>query len=216
VPLVNPTLGLAFPSSRIESAASHEPVRINPETWMKYESVARCGRPPSRLSREYLVDARRELDVSSDEAVNRLFVLTMMWGSGTSNGRGPRNTQAALEAPDAVDVLRQSVEFVAAGDLARAYDLHRNLRQVGPSFHTKWLWVLGATAEVRPRPLVMDKLVWNALGALGWDSRLAAGGNRRWSARYLAYREACEQWAADARCDPEDIEYSLFKWGRNA
>src|SRR5699024_3371327 len=128
---------------------------------------------------------------------------------------GPRNTQAALETPGATDVLRRSIELVEAGDFARAYDLHRELRQVGPSFHTKWLWVLGSTREVRPRQLVMDKLVWNALRALGWNSLVAAGGDRRWSARYLAYLEACDQWAAEAECDAEDIEYSLFTWGRD-
>jgi hypothetical protein len=190
-------------------------VKINPSVWANYKSMAGMDQLPGQLYRADLANVRRELDLSSAAAVRRLFVLTMMWGSGTSNGRGPRNTHAALEGPDVDDVLRRSIELVAAGEIGEAYDLHKKLRQVGPSFHTKWLWVIGSSAESRLRPLILDKLVWTALGTLGWDSRSAAGGNRRWSARYVAYLEACAEWASDVGCTPEDIEYSLFRRGRS-
>ncbi len=78
----------------------------------------------------------------------RLFTATMIWGSGTRNGRGPRNTCRALRAPSLAATLQRSAALVTHEDFASAYVAAR-LPGVGPAFFTKWLWAVGLA---RPRP----------------------------------------------------------------
>ena len=140
-------------------------------TWAKYEQIAALGSFPDRIARADLTREAARPDLFDDDlATGRLFATTMMWGSGTTNGRGPRNTNAALSTHGVLDTLREARARVLDGDAGRAYGLHKRIGGVGPSFLTKWLWVVGSTADVVPRPLIQDQLVWNGLGKLGWDS----------------------------------------------
>lgn len=213
----DPTLAIAFPADRLERSDSQSEIPLRPQTWNAYERIAAVGELPSSLTRAELANAcRTALKDSSDDALRRLFVLTMMWGSGTRNGRGPRNTDKALASKDLTSILRRSRELLEAGDPASAYLLHHRVPGIGPAFFTKWLWVVGSAIGCQPQPLIQDSLVWKALGGLGWDSREAAS-SQSWGERYVAYLHACEKWAADATGEhtPEDIEYSLFRWGKS-
>jgi len=49
----------------------------------------------------------------------------MLWGSGTSNGRGPRYTAAALADRRLPLVLEQTAELVATSDLHAAHETFR-------------------------------------------------------------------------------------------
>lgn len=194
-------------------------VDINRPTWERYESIA--GRLPPTVVHLTRDDIRSSAAATwgrrvrpDDDAIERFFVAVMAWGSGTTNGRGPRYTNTALSSGNVPSVLRDAASALADGDIAAAYGLHRRLPGVGPSFFTKMLWAIGTTLDVRPTPLIMDRLVWAALGEIGWNSQVAAG-SRRWGDRYVAYLRACEEWAGDHHT-PEDVEYTLFLRGRDA
>jgi hypothetical protein len=134
----------------------------------------------------------------------------MAWGSGTRNGRGPRYTASTLGTPGALDTLRLVRTLLDEGQIAEAYDLHRQLNGLGPAFHTKWMWLTGRLANTDPRPLILDARVWASLREMGWNSIDAAGGDRRYARRYVAYLEACSVWAGSNH-SAEDVEYTLFK-----
>lgn len=92
------------------------------------------------------------------DALNQLFVATMMWGSGTTNGRGPRRTAQALSDPSLTDTLLATRDAVHNGDLSAA---HRGFRVsgVGESFFTKWFWAASLNSPTVFRPLILDDRV---------------------------------------------------------
>ena len=200
----------------ILSAKRQESVKINRDVWTKYEVISEVlHQPMSSYSRadlkELVSPAFRE---DNPQLIKELFVKTMMWGSGTTNGRGPRYTSKALKEGELVDVLIKVRELLLSSQISKAYDLHRRIPGVGPSFHTKLLWVIGSDVKnLSPRPLILDDVVWKGLKAIGWSSRKAAG-TIRLGKRYEAYLKECEEWATEKKCTAEDIEYSLFTLGK--
>jgi len=165
-----------------------------------------------RITRKNLVELSRACDSGDPDDLVRLFVATMLWGSGTSNGRGPRYTAEALDDPRLVPSLASTREMVLNGDPGQAYVRFRS-SGVGPAFYTKWFWAAGLERELSPMPLILDARVWSSLGALEWDSRESAG-SKRWKDRYPAYLTAMEGWARDLQGvnDAEHLEQMLFQW----
>ena len=202
----------------ILSSEQQKPVDINPTVWTKYEVISEVlPHPMSSYSRADLkalvLLAFQEND---PQLIKELFVKTMMWGSGTTNGRGPRYTSKALKEGKPVEVLIKVRELLKSSQISDAYDLHRQIPGVGPSFHTKFLWVIGSDLEnLSPRPLILDDVVWKGLKAVGWSSLKAAGTIRR-GKRYEAYLKACQVLASEKERTAEDIEYSLFTLGRKS
>ena len=205
----------------ILSSEQQKPVDINPTVWTKYEVISEVLPHPmssySRADLKALVSlAFRE---NNPQLIKELFVKTMMWGSGTTNGRGPRYTSKALKEGKPVEVLIKVRELLKSSQISDAYDLHRQIPGVGPSFHTKLLWVIGSDIEnLIPRPLILDDVVRKGLKAIGWSSRKDAELYRL-GKRYEAYLKACEVLASEVlasekECTAEDIEYSLFTLGR--
>jgi hypothetical protein len=147
-------------------------------------------------------------------ALRRLFLATMMWGSGPWNGRGPRYTAQALADHRLADTLRDTRYSVLHNEPEDAYARFR-VHGVGPPFFTKWFWAAGLGSRLEVKPLVLDERVWESLGALGWNSVVAAGGSRLRKRRYRAYLDTCATWAADKPelfGGPEDVENVLFQW----
>lgn len=213
----DPTLGIAFPVGKLRSARTQLPATVNPRVWSKYRSMSDV-RLPAAIHRSDLRKLAAKTDWRSDDEVRKLFVMTMAWGSGTTNGRGPRYTEAALSstAKPALAALREARSRLRSGEIAAAYDCAARLEGVGPAFLTKWLWVVGTTVKTDWTPLILDSRVWSGLRGLKWDSRTAAN-SRRWGDRYAAYLRACTAWASQldrvrGGTTPEDIEYSLFMW----
>ena len=170
--------------------------------------------PTGQITRADLVALSSTIgDADDTDGHVRLFVATMLWGSGTSNGRGPRFTGSALDDGHLVPSLIETRSLILDGDPARAYAAFRS-RGVGPAFFTKWLWAAGLDRDLEVTPLILDARVWASLRALGWDSREAAG-SKRWAQRYLAYLRAMARWSDElspAVTTPEQLEQVLFKW----
>ena len=196
-------------------SATQKAVNINPAVWMDYEAISRViPHLGTSINREELRSlARSAFDVNGG-LLSELFVKTMMWGSGTTNGRGPRNTNKALVEGNPHDVLIDMHRYMRTSDIESAYYLYRRLPGVGPSFHTKLLWVVGSTiSELKPRPLILDELVWLGLKEIQWNSVRASGSVRR-GARYVAYLNECKRLSENFSCGQEDIEFSLFALGK--
>ncbi len=131
----------------------------------------------------------------------------MIWGSGTSNGRGPRYTEAALGDPHLTDVLSRTADLVWNGDLASAYRQFR-VAGVGRSFFTKWFAAVD-DESTDERALILDSRVFRTLNALGWVSYEAAG-TRHWPTRYVTYVRAMHSWAAELDVEPSWLEWLMF------
>ena len=204
--MTDATLGITF--GKVKSASSQRVVDVNPDTWTKHIPMKHMS-IPNGITRADLVGEGERVSWDNDDDVRRLFVLTMAWGSGKTNGRGPRNTASALSTDGATDTLRLVRTRLSEGKIPEAYDLYRQLDGIGPSFHTKWMWLVGRLAGTVPQPLILDARVWSSLRVLNWNSIEAAGGDTRWSHRYVAYLEACQGWAG-TKHSAEDVEFTLF------
>src|SRR6476646_961537 len=94
----------------LRRADDQSAVQIRFDTWMRYSHIAAVALPErATIHRSELRDLARATWASgtcaTPEAIERLFVATMMWGSGTANGRGPRYTDEALSTRSVPGVL---------------------------------------------------------------------------------------------------------------
>jgi hypothetical protein len=158
------------------------------------------------ISREDLACLRDEAGTDSD-GLRELFTAVMIWGSGTTNGRGPRYTAAALADKRLPMVLFGTRSLVRVGDLTGAYRRFR-VDGVGRSFFTKWFAAVdnGSGAE---RALILDDRVLRTLNALGWVSWRALGTTSR-ASRYAAYVRVMHLWAEALDVDPAWLEWLMF------
>jgi hypothetical protein len=197
------------------------PVRFRPTTWRPWlephaaSHVLRLGTgttDPGRgerlVGRDDLAALRREAADDDPDTLRDLFVAVMIWGSGTTNGRGPRYTADALSDPRLPHVLRTTCHAVRAGELEAAYDAFA-LRGVGRSFFTKWFAAVDDGAGPGDRALILDNRVLRSLNALGWTS-IEAAGTRRRSARYAAYVRAVHTRAGPLEVPAPRLEWLMF------
>ncbi|MCC0580203.1 8-oxoguanine DNA glycosylase OGG fold protein [Streptomyces californicus] len=197
-----------------------KPVRFRPGTWhprlashaaahvldMGVESL---GKPASdRLIERGDLACIRDLAGDDPDGLRDLFVAVMVWGSGTTNGRGPRYTEAALSDPRLPRVLRTTRHAVRSGDLSGAYRQFV-LSGVGRSFFTKWFAAVDDREATCERALILDNRVFRSLNALGWSSWKAAG-TRHWPTRYTTYVSAMHVWASELGVTPDWLEWLLF------
>ncbi|MFC9610444.1 hypothetical protein [Streptomyces sp. NPDC056938] len=199
---------------------SQRPVRFRPGTWRSWlephgaahvlDIGIECanGLTGDRLvSRDDLAALRER--VGDEPARSRdLFVAVMIWGSGMTNGRGPRYTDTALSDARLPTVLRTTRESVRNGDLSRAYSQFV-LHGVRRSFFTKWFAAVDNRDWECDRALILDARVFRSLNALGWSSWEAAG-TRHWPARYATYVSAMHGWARSLEVGADWLEWLLF------
>jgi hypothetical protein len=144
----------------------------------------------------------------------RLLLATLMWGRGKSNGRMRSHIVKTVTHPDRDDVLAATQNLAVAGDLAAAYRSW-TLPGLNEPFFTKWLWASTLTLPDDEQGLILDGRVWETLGALGWNSLVAAGGTTRRALRYVAYVESARRWAEELSTNtqvvtPQDVEWAMF------
>ncbi|CAL9485525.1 hypothetical protein [Streptomyces sp. enrichment culture] len=198
-----------------------KPVRFRPETWRsRLESHGAAhvldlgvgcanGASGDRLiSRGDLAHLRDRVGDDDPDSLRDLFVAVMIWGSGTTNGRGPRYTEAALSDARIPTVLRTTREAVRDGDLSEAYRQFA-LQGVGRSFFTKWFAAVDDRDAPCDRALILDDRVFHSLNALGWTSWKAAG-TRHWPTRYAAYVSSMHGWASSLGVTADWLEWLLF------
>lgn len=149
----------------------------------------------------------------SDEALIRLWVAAMMWGSGTSNGRGAWRTAQGLSSPRLASVLRETYEAVDADDLVGAHQRF-NLYGTGESFFTKWFWSVSLNnASPRRRPLILDQRVRDVLDRiLGQNDQWSQPGGALGYATFVDLAHSCARELGNGfeHVDAEKIEWLLF------
>jgi hypothetical protein len=111
------------------------------------------------LSQRLLGTGKTDLDLIS------MWVATMAWGSGKTNGRGPWRLEQSLCARQLVGTLRSTHELVQRGQLAEAHAAF-DVYGIGESFFTKWFWVASLSAPQERRALILDKRVRTTLWRL--------------------------------------------------
>ncbi|MDF3288468.1 8-oxoguanine DNA glycosylase OGG fold protein [Streptomyces silvisoli] len=197
-----------------------EPVRFRPETWRPWLEPhgaahvlslgAECstGQRGDRLISRGDLTALRERAGGDPDGLRDLFVAVMIWGSGTSNGRGPRYTCRALSDTRMSQVLETTRQSIQDGELSSAYSQFA-LNGVGRPFFTKWFAAVDARDSECERALILDARVFRSLNALGWYSWKAAG-TRHWPTRYATYVSTMHGWATRLGVTADWLEWLLF------
>jgi len=169
------------------------------------------------VNRQLLADLATAVAAYPDDRclVTQLWIATMMWGSGTSNGRGPWRTYQSLASESTPGVLAEAFDSVrtaartdAAHEAFAAVWSRFDIPGVGSAFFTKWMWVASlGDPEVRHRPLILDARVAQTLRCLVGPTDL------RRAERYVRYLEIVERLVAELRVlglDAEKLEFLLF------
>jgi 8-oxoguanine DNA glycosylase-like protein len=167
------------------------------------------------LARNDLHSLARELEAGATASrLIRLWVATMMWGSGTTNGRGPWRTRQSLEDPSLIDTLEASYHAVRGGELADAYRSFE-IEGVGPSFFTKWFWVSSLTLPAdKSMALILDKRVRASLWRLQPEKeRVVPRGGQGYAMYVGASHGIAARLSRGAfpDLDAEKIEWLLFQ-----
>ncbi len=137
----------------------------------------------------------------------KAWVAVMIWGSGTSKGRGPWRTSQGLRAEALHRSLAQSQAAVLEGDVAGAYRAFR-VTGSGEAFFTKWLWAVRLAGGARPAPLVLDSRVLGTLALAhgsGWNRPRGASG-------YAAYVRAMEDAARQLSSSEQTVTGEQLEW----
>jgi len=151
----------------------------------------------------------------SDADLVALWVGTMMWGSGMTNGRGPWRTAQGLGDERLTGVLRQTFGDVTNGHAETAYDGFE-LTGSGESFFTKWFWAASlAEPNASFRPLILDLRVRAALRLVGmhasgaWPPPYGASGYVRYLRLLHAVATAVHAEGFPGVC-AERLEWLLY------
>jgi hypothetical protein len=198
---------------QLRKVSQQSPVTINPTTWVngdKYPHTREViAEPPASLTRDELrTEAMRFHGDPTEEQAKLLFVKTMMWGSGKSNGRGPRYTNKALESGLVAKGMSDIRKFLGESNVVAAY--HVKISGVGEAFHTKLLWVVGsALPGLTPKPLILDSRVRRGINRLPESDKNRLRNVRGAAYRYLEYLAFCREWVGEDG-EPEDAEYTLY------
>ena len=145
-------------------------------------------------------------DLETTARRRHAFVVTLLWGVGTTNRYYGRHSQA-LASAGLDGMLDESVAAVRHGDLAKGWSAIYRLPGLDFRFFTKWLWVAGVGTDLQSRPLVYDQRVINGLVKTTWPSHPRRINHRQ---RWLNY---CADAAAVGRqlgVNGEWVEYWLF------
>lgn len=171
-------------------------VAFVPGTWKEWCSEAGWSGGPGvidelaeygDLTRENLAELASRSDGTS--GLMRLFVASLVWGRGKSNGRmKPNLVRAIREMSGDPSVLLATARFVRSSQFQAAYEACAipGLRE---AFLTKWLYAAGLVLpRTAARPLVLDARVRASLRSLGWWYRSQP------AVRYADYVDSVHRW----------------------
>ena len=167
------------------------------------------------------IDRRTVFQIASsavDSAgAGHALVAAMVWGTGTAARERARRLRVFQNAADKTcDRLANAINILRADGAVAAYDcLHgrsSNIRYLGPSFGTKFLYFCGYDSSPGAfRPLILDRYVsaaLNRLCGLEWpDSGFSVS-------QYAQYLELAHTWASAWSASPDVIERVLFSVGQ--
>ncbi|WP_410657222.1 hypothetical protein [Amycolatopsis sp. lyj-112] len=183
-------------------------IRIRQEWWEKAVASRRLpGSPPTATT-------LTRADVwAPAEHVFTLLWRTLAWGSGSHlRQNSQRLNSIEADVVRAEDLLTRAAEE-SRRDPERAYALlrprHNEIRGLGPSFFTKFLYFAGGGAPEHPC-LILDRVVATALREkCGWESLHRAGP---WPPEtYRRYCDLLARWAREHHCAADELELTLWR-----
>lgn len=207
-------------------AANQHPATYDPAHWGNWfnggvGSVpavwAAASRFGDRIDRSALTALGTQV-VQGGADVLEFFAAVMIWGDPL--GRGRLHTHAVFHDARLESVLASASNALRSGQLAAAYSEFcpgqpYYLAGCGPAFFTKFLAffssALRATGSDVPVALILDGRVEQAMKVLSdkeWKARLRGRSDAE---KYVVYVEAATESARQIGCDPDDIEFALFK-----
>jgi hypothetical protein len=198
----------AVPTQQRQVAVDDHLIHIREQWWRKeIRSRDLPGTPPVGPTL-----TRAQVWAPGDDVFTLLW-RTLAWGSGRylrQNRRRLRNIAADVRRAES---LLSRAAHESRHDPAAAYSVLRparnnEIRSLGPSFFTKFLYFAGGGAPDHPC-VILDRVVATALrDDCGWTSLHRTGP---WPAEtYQRYCDLLARWAKEYRCAPDEIERSLF------
>ncbi len=180
---------------------------------------------PHCITRGDLFELGREALDDSD-IMRRFFLASMIWGYGTV-GYGAHRVAAMLSHPGATERIITGANLIRNGNLAGAYIHFRSrggeLTQFGWAFMTKFFYFLGAAANSKPMPIILDSIVTKGMEAIAASGDLSVQQAMKlwWSnnigqqaAGYVKSVDIVNEWAVTLGVRPDAIEMCLFQQGR--
>ena len=221
---------------KADAIAALSPQRIRVERYFECYNLLLARNPSWEAAVSWLGERReisrdnlKQLATSCQIGSNRwstLFVVTMLWGYGENDDSGPVKLFFALvKTPNAERVIDATANYVNDGDLANAFIKIRDLRMIGTSYGTKFLFAVGLGSQVDPKPLVLDNKLTKAL-CNWWGKEVAdkqfdllvkdrsnPKGLQRAAKGYMAYCSEIQVIAnkLNPPCPPEQLEQFLFE-----
>ena len=208
-----PTAQVAFPWDR-KPWLGH--MRKLPDVLATLEQL------PEKVDRQIIRDVvLSELDGGR---VTSAFVATMVWGWGTTSGRGALRTRWILteasdrsNPPELLSVAPAVSARLKAGAMAarvagpqEAFRLMNNegaIKHLGRSYFTKWLYFTSALEgpdDAAAAPILDDKIV-------GWLAEELELVLDKSTASYGQYLELLECWGKPHRRTRVQVEKAIFK-----
>jgi 8-oxoguanine DNA glycosylase-like protein len=198
----------AVPTGPRHAAIDDHIIPIREQWWRNAISARGLpGTPPTGPTL-----TRAEVWAPTDDVFTLLW-RTLAWGSGRYLRQNARRLDSiAADVPRAESLLAQAIDE-SQRNPARAYAVLRpgrrtEIRSLGPSFFTKFLYFAGGGAAGHPC-LILDRVVATALrDRCGWTSLDRTGP---WTAgTYQRYCDLLARWAQDNHCAPDELERTLF------
>jgi hypothetical protein len=198
----------AVPSRPRRAAIDEHAIHVREQWWR--DAISARGLPGTPPAGTTLT--RADVWALTDEVFTLLW-RTLAWGSGRYLRQNARRLDSiAADVPRAENLLARAVEE-SRRDPAGAYAMLRpggrnEIRSLGPSFFTKFLYFAGGGAPDHPC-LILDRVVATALrDHCGWTSLHPTGP---WPAEtYRRYCGLLARWAQDYHCAPDELERTLF------
>jgi hypothetical protein len=201
----------AVPSLPRRTAVEQHRIAV-PWQWWR-EAITRRELPGTPPTTESLTRA----DVwAPAEDVFTLLWRTLAWGSGYSLRLNHKRLDSVAADVAGAEALLTEAAAESRHDPERAYALFRpdgrtRIRDLGPSFFTKFLYFAGGGAPGHPC-LILDRVVATALRErCGWESLHRAGP---WPPEtYRRYCDLLARWAKDHGRAADELELALFAGG---
>lgn len=199
----------------------------DPEPWRAQmrnlpDVMAALDQLPQRVDRQVILDVvLSELDAGR---VLSAFVPAMVWGWGTTSGRGALRTRWILtetddrsHPPELLSVAPDLCDRLEAGAMAarddgphEAFRLMNNegaIKHLGRSYFTKWLYFASALEgpdDAAAAPILDDKIT-------GWLGKEAGLVLDKTTASYAQYLDLLECWGEPYGRTRVQVEKAIFK-----
>ncbi len=143
------------------------------------------------------------------------FLLTMIWGHGRVDNRGPWKVSKMLSNFDnAILILENAKIHLQHNNLCFAHTSFDNMQRCRVSFFSKYLYFLGRSLDMTRYPLIFDARVAKTIGQLTSTNpnlfSIIDIQPKQDSISYDRYVTEIHNIADDLNVESEKIEYFLF------